>query len=129
MSGKETGKAHGWDFLGLGVVVFSAMMTFFALDAGLLAPGYGHIEKAVAAELRDPSSAQFRGIYGSGDTVCGEVNGKNGLGAYSGFRKFVYHRRTVLFSPDEPARGNSDELNHYYEDLARFARLSRDCID
>ena len=54
---------------------------------------------AAADQLIDPSSAQFRRVElrkatGVGDdivpqAVCGEINGKNSFGAYSGFRRFV----------------------------------------
>jgi hypothetical protein len=43
---------------------------------------------AVARELVDPSSAQFRNTEVRGDMVCGEVNGKNRMGAYVGFQRF-----------------------------------------
>lgn len=46
-------------------------------------------EDAAANLLRDPSSAQFRKVRTDGKSyVCGEINGKNGFGAYSGFSEF-----------------------------------------
>ncbi|EOZ7525305.1 membrane lipoprotein lipid attachment site-containing protein [Enterobacter quasiroggenkampii] len=52
----------------------------------------------VAANLKDPASAQFRDVKVAKMTdaedgrvvavVCGEVNGKNGFGAYAGFHPF-----------------------------------------
>ncbi|HCM9689223.1 hypothetical protein ABKT27_00300 [Enterobacter hormaechei] len=52
----------------------------------------------VAANLKDPASAQFRNVEVSKMTdaedgrvvavVCGEINGKNGFGAYAGFHPF-----------------------------------------
>ncbi|WP_316514743.1 hypothetical protein [Klebsiella aerogenes] len=52
----------------------------------------------VAANLKDPGSAQFRNVKVSKMTdaedghviavVCGEINGKNGFGAYAGFHPF-----------------------------------------
>lgn len=46
--------------------------------------------EAVKAKLKDPGSAEFRnekqvrhGVF------CGEVNGKNSLGGYSGFQPFI----------------------------------------
>lgn len=55
----------------------------------------------VAGGLRDPGSAQFRGVQARGDVVCGEVNGKNGFGAYVGYRRFISIPRTgeVTFAP------------------------------
>jgi hypothetical protein len=43
---------------------------------------------AVTRNLVDPSSAQFRNVGVHGDLVCGEVNGKNRMGAYVGFQRF-----------------------------------------
>lgn len=44
---------------------------------------------AVADRLKDPDSAKFRNERQVADGgVCGEVNGKNGFGAYSGFAPF-----------------------------------------
>lgn len=52
----------------------------------------------VAGNLKDPASAQFRNVKVSKMTdaedgyvvavVCGEINGKNGFGAYAGFHPF-----------------------------------------
>nr|WP_154294235.1 hypothetical protein [Escherichia coli] len=52
----------------------------------------------VAANLKDPASAQFRNVKIAKMTdaddgriiavVCGEINGKNGFGAYAGFHPF-----------------------------------------
>jgi hypothetical protein len=45
--------------------------------------------EAVKAQLKDPDSAQFKGIVQSGpSTYCGWVNAKNGFGGYSGFQLF-----------------------------------------
>jgi hypothetical protein len=53
----------------------------------------------VTAMLRDPSSAQFRSLRlseGAYTTLrkflCGEINAKNGLGGYEGFRRFYSER-------------------------------------
>ena len=56
---------------------------------------------AMADELRDPDSAQFRNVVdgksiNGQETVCGEVNGKNGFGAYVGYRKFIYYSDGTL---------------------------------
>lgn len=45
--------------------------------------------KTVAPLLHDPSSAQFRNLRAKNGFLCGEVNGKNRLGAYVGFRPFA----------------------------------------
>nr|WP_286037793.1 hypothetical protein [Enterobacter cloacae] len=55
-------------------------------------------QSEVSANLLDPSSAQFRNVKvakmmdaDEGQVfavVCGEINGKNGFGAYAGFHPF-----------------------------------------
>lgn len=49
---------------------------------------------ATASQFRDPDSVQFRHVRVVNDVVgkqvCGELNAKNGFGAYVGFVKFVY---------------------------------------
>lgn len=49
-------------------------------------------EAAVAYNLVDPSSAQFRNVSITNDFACGEVNGKNRMGAYAGFLRFTASR-------------------------------------
>lgn len=50
----------------------------------------------VTHDLKDPSSAQFRGMRsgrpakGNAVSWCGEVNAKNSYGAYVGFKKFWF---------------------------------------
>jgi len=54
-------------------------------------------EITLAASLKDPDSAQFKGVYVSYlrngkeevPVVCGQVNSKNGFGGYSGFQYFM----------------------------------------
>jgi hypothetical protein len=51
--------------------------------------------------LRDPDATKFRGLHlvqdQNGSTLlCGEINAKNGFGAYNGFAPFLY----------EPARSS-----------------------
>ena len=45
----------------------------------------------VLKRLKDPGSAQFRNVVVSDVTnwVCGEVNSKNSLGGYVGFKRFM----------------------------------------
>lgn len=55
-------------------------------------------EKYVSAQLKDPDSARFSGVYlvpgnrresMQDVAICGMVNGKNGFGAYGGSERFV----------------------------------------
>lgn len=53
----------------------------------------------VAYQLRDPSSAQFRDVFTHNGAVCGQVNSKNGFGAYAGFARFYVSEGRVTFEP------------------------------
>ena len=48
--------------------------------------------------MLDPGAAQFRKLRKIKTTgsaqVCGEVNGKNSYGAYTGFKPFIYSVRS-----------------------------------
>lgn len=76
-------------------LIFVAAMFLFIAGAAL----YWYVElrlidaarKAVANQLTDPESVQFRELkrYGS-KTVCGQFNGKNQMGGYVGFRRFTF---------------------------------------
>lgn len=62
-------------------------------------------ETKVAALLRDPVSAQFRGVeVRKSGAVCGEVNAKNGFGGYVGFKEFVVTPDgQALIDPGDPS--------------------------
>lgn len=60
-------------------------------------------KKLVARSLRDPGSAQFRDVKRVGESVCGEVNGKNAYGAYAGFKHFIVDAGNVTLEPDIPS--------------------------
>lgn len=51
------------------------------------------IKKFISDSLKDPSSAQFKNFrlvdFAGGKLACGELNGKNSYGAYTGFTPFV----------------------------------------
>lgn len=48
------------------------------------------IREAMQARLKDADSAKFRNVrvIGTANELCGDVNAKNGMGAYVGFAKF-----------------------------------------
>lgn len=68
---------------------------------------------AAAAGLKDPDSAKFRNLlaYPDKKLVCGEINGKNSFGAYSGFSDFYYHNGYAMIADhDSIFRARLDEL-------------------
>lgn len=71
-------------------------------------------QQRVANELRDPASAQFRNSRIKDGWVCGEVNGKNGYGAYSGFQRFVVGPDTLTLEPTGTDE-DSELAKRYFE--------------
>src|SRR3546814_698861 len=68
---------------------------------------------AVAAELKDPDSAKFRNLlaYPDKNLVCGEINGKNSFGAYSGFIDFYYDNGFAMIADhDSRSEEHTSEL-------------------
>ncbi len=86
------------------------------------------VQSAVAATLRDPSSADFRNVMESSSATCGEVNGKNAFGALAGFKPFVYLDGEVLMEPEQPF-GGVQAQTAYYNAVAEFARTRRKCYE
>lgn len=78
------------------------------------------VKEDILEALKDPGSAQFRRILvaADGGIVCGEVNAKNAMGGYIGFKKFVNIE-------------DKDQDFTYYEDTANAvnARLQSVCED
>lgn len=60
--------------------------TQFHNDPALERAGKEYITK----DFLDPSSAQFKDLFAYGHCVTGKVNGKNAMGAYTGFKEFYY---------------------------------------
>lgn len=80
-------------------------------------------KKLAAAVLIDPSSAQFRNVHQRHRSVCGEVNGKNRMGAYVGFKRFVAQldQKTALIDPEYEPSGAG-----ITDDAKRLAQLEFD---
>lgn len=57
-------------------------------------------KRAVPHRLKDPESAKFRDItaveVGGTIVVCGQVNAKNAMGGYTGFKRFIWDRLVIL---------------------------------
>lgn len=66
--------------------------------------------KAVKTKLKDPGSAEFKGVYffrGADDVpmTCGAVNSKNSFGGYGGYQRFVSAGRTNLTFLEKEVEG------------------------
>lgn len=60
-------------------------------------------QDVIRDSLKDPESARFRGVFISpkGRAVCGDVNAKNSMGGYVGFRRFIVARDRRGIEDDE----------------------------
>lgn len=64
-----------------------------ALPSDVTEPEQAFVTEVLSTDLRDPSSAQFRGWQGfdlsNGDRIiCGKINATNGFGGFVGFSAF-----------------------------------------
>lgn len=95
-------KWTAWIVGGVALVVAVGLLIFFIAGPSIATQGSAGIVKKLAADqLRDPSSAQFRNVARHGIFVCGEINGKNGYGAYNGFVRFYGDKDGVTIDPGE----------------------------
>jgi len=65
-------------------------------DGPLIAKG----KAAAAYNLKDPDSAKFRNVVAIRGVVCGEINAKNSMGGYVGFRRFISLDGEAVFDND-----------------------------
>jgi len=72
----------------------------------------------VKQRLFDEGSAQFRNVRANfaGDAVCGEVNAKNKMGGYVGYRQFIVMGDIAVVKPEESGLENT--LFERYESKA-----------
>ena len=114
-------------FKRIAVLLGVAILVMLLFGNKLFESDEAKVKAAVADKLRDPGSAEFRDITVGETIACGEVNGKNGFGAYSGFSKFVYADGVVLMEPAEPVRFNVADQTTFFEKKATFYRIMQRC--
>jgi hypothetical protein len=84
------------------------------------------MQEKVRDLMRDPESARFRNLRRVGQTLCGEINAKNAMGGYVGYRHFHYNG---VLSVD-PGEGNGYSPQERIEELNKqiaFLELYREC--
>lgn len=85
----------------------------------------------VRHDMMDPDAAQFRDVkvISDGHCVIGEVNGKNRMGAYTGFRPFIVDLRSskIAVVPDEPLSERGASASDYVVTMARVKVIRMDC--
>lgn len=74
-------------------------------------------KQMVADEFADPDTVKFRRMFLSEFTsdkgvktirLCGEVNAKNRMGGYDGYRGFIVDETMALVDPGENAQGMAE---------------------
>lgn len=79
--------------------------------------------------LIDPDSAQFRKVAAAkdGSGICGEINGRNRMGAYSGFTRFIFSpsaSKVEMAQPIVQAPGDLDYASRRCEQLRSNPTMS-----
>lgn len=71
-------------------------------------------EDITKQRLKDPSSAEFRGlrVAKNGAVVCGEVNSKNSFGAFTGFRRVAIVKNLVAIEGETMTLSEFSEVWH-----------------
>lgn len=122
--------------LTIGAAALLALGTYISTNDDPWGFRQSQIEEAVAAQLKDPSSAQFRNWQKGTNATCGEVNGRNAFGAYSGFSEFVYKDGQVYLKPQsELAMGflegkappNLEMATEQMKNLTAWLKLAQEC--
>ena len=77
-------------FLGATITILLAVLVSFSrIIPGTEAHAIARVEQDVSRKLIDPPSALFRNVKSINGHACGEVNSKNSLGGYVGYKRFM----------------------------------------
>ena len=84
---------------------------------------YSSAKSAVKEKLVDPASSQFKNVSKKSVAYCGEVNAKNSMGGYTGFRRFHAF-------PDPDRRSEWVVMwAAERKELGRFAEIKTEMVD
>ncbi|MDF2493612.1 hypothetical protein [Sphingomonas sp.] len=78
-------------------------LLLLALGGCEVAPDQQEVERvragteAVRQQLREPETAQFKGVAAHGEAVCGEVNASVGMGR-TGYERFIVKQGKVTLA-------------------------------
>lgn len=96
-----------------------------SLAAGLLLNGCNapqndpDLQRELSGQLKDPSSVQYQHVVENPQVICGELNAKNGFGAYEGFEAFVYDRQRQKLWLESSARLSNGGYDQFHSALDR----------
>ena len=86
--------------------------------------------RAVAAMLVDPSSAEFRDEVSSSSAICGDVNGRNRMGGYVGYSRYIFRNpgiASVSDVPDFEGYLRDTEVYNEYTFQSTYMKLATAC--
>jgi hypothetical protein len=80
---------------------------------------------AVDNQLSDPRSAQFEDVEVGSNAICGEINAKNQFGGYTGFKAFVFERKTKRLWVEDSADADAayEQIMNAMRSCPNFATL------
>lgn len=73
----------------IGLVVAATMAVQQPLEGPPVTAQFERARDQLNREMIDYGSAKFRDVHADRRRICGYVNGKNRLGAYAGWKRFV----------------------------------------
>lgn len=76
------------------------------------------MQREISDMMRDPESTRFRKLERIGGALCGEINAKNGMGGYVGYRRFVYADTDLSVEPSDS--NDIDEITKKIVFLERY---------
>jgi hypothetical protein len=110
----------------VGLVMIAATLVGCQYLSGTDAASEREAQDAIRNVMNDPGSAQFRSMKvneaNGSALVCGEANGKNALGGYAGFTRFIYRKGgRPLFDPkSERTVGEQDAAAEMCRSLDQY---------
>jgi hypothetical protein len=118
--------------LGTPLIYLFIVVTACDRIPGTQAYQISHAKKDVAEQLIDPTSPLFRNVRlnKTGTSVCGEYNGKNRQGAYTGFSKFVVPQGSFVGAQLDPEYDETylktlDDMCSASRQASTYARQAR----
>lgn len=110
-----------------GVAAGAAVVGFAKWDDWVEKP---RLRAGIVSTLKDPGSATFRQERLKGSVICGEVNARNSLGGYVGFKRYVStalrsateETGTLGWIPDDAEAGKTRGIDRTIASLKQQGR-------
>jgi len=106
-----------------GALIAIAAVTLTNYSAWFVIP---KMRGPILMQLKDPGSAQFANEFISpSKALCGQVNAKNGFGAYTGFEPFIITSggELIFHLRGKPSQETDPKARQISEEIARLQAL------